>query len=58
MGPWPTGGLFGTGASVSLRKTDPDLKAMLDATFKEELADGTIKAISLKWFKMDITPPQ
>jgi len=57
MGPWLTGGLFGSGASVALRKTDPDLKAMLDAAFKEELADGTIRAISLKWFKMDTTPP-
>ena len=58
MGPWLMGGVFGTGASVVLRKTDPDLKATLDAVFKEELADGTIKAISLKWFKMDMTPPQ
>ncbi len=58
MGPWLTGGLFGSGASVALRKTDPDLKAMLDAAFKEELADGTIRAISLKWFKYDATPPK
>jgi len=56
-GPLFTGGLLGRGAGIGLRKGDPELKALLDKGIGEALADGTIKALSLKWFKTDISPP-
>jgi octopine/nopaline transport system substrate-binding protein len=57
IGPWYNGGLLGVNSSVALRKTDPDLKAMLDTAIKSALADGTVRKLSLKWYKVDITPP-
>jgi octopine/nopaline transport system substrate-binding protein len=57
VGPLLTGGLLGKGAGIGLRKSDPELKAMFDTAINAALADGTIKALSLKWFKTDISPP-
>jgi octopine/nopaline transport system substrate-binding protein len=45
------------GTGIGLRKGDTDLKAMLDRALGEAKADGTIKALSIKWFKTDISPP-
>jgi octopine/nopaline transport system substrate-binding protein len=56
-GPLFTGGLLGKGTGIGLRKGDTDLKAMLDRALGEAKADGTIKALSIKWFKTDISPP-
>ncbi|WP_456306686.1 transporter substrate-binding domain-containing protein [Limobrevibacterium gyesilva] len=56
-GPLFTGGLLGKGTGIGLRKSDADLKALLDKGLNEALADGTIKTLSLKWFKVDISPP-
>ena len=55
-GPRFSGGPFGKGVSVGLRKGDPELKAMFDGAIAATLADGTLKALSVKWFKSDITP--
>ena len=49
IGPWFSGGIFGPGAGVGLRKTDPELKAKLDEAMKAALADGTIKSLSLQY---------
>jgi octopine/nopaline transport system substrate-binding protein len=57
VGPLLTGGLLGKGAGIGLRKKDPELKAMFDTAINAAIADGTIKALSLKWFKTDISPP-
>lgn len=51
-----SGGVFGRGVAVGLRKTDPELKTLFDAAIASTLADGTLKALSVKWFKSDITP--
>jgi octopine/nopaline transport system substrate-binding protein len=48
IGPWFSGGIFGPGAGVGLRKTDPELKAKLDEAIKAALADGTIKNLALQ----------
>lgn len=56
-GPQMTGGLLGRGVGVGLRKTDPDLKYLFDKAIGAALADGTVKRLSLEWFKTDITPP-
>lgn len=51
-----TGGVLGEGVAAGLRKQDVELKAAFDAAIKAATADGTIKALSVKWFGFDITP--
>ncbi len=56
-GPLLRGGITGIGSGVGLRKTDPELKAMFDGAIQSVKADGTTKALSMKWFKVDLTSP-
>ena len=56
VGPGFTGGVLGRGVGVGLRKDDTELKAMFDDAIKAVVADGTLKKISEKWFKSDLTP--
>ena len=39
-----------------VREGDPELKSMFDAALKGSIADGTLKALFLKWFQIDWTP--
>lgn len=55
-GPGFVGGMFGLGTGAGLRKEDTKLKEMLNAAIDEAIADGTIKRISEKWVKTDVTP--
>lgn len=55
-GPQIEGPIWGEGEALGLRKGDADLKAMFDTAIKGALADGTVKALSLKWFKLDVSP--
>jgi octopine/nopaline transport system substrate-binding protein len=55
-GPGFVGGLFGRGTGAGLRKEDTTLKEMLNAAIDGAIADGTIKRISEKWVKTDVTP--
>ncbi len=55
-GPLITGGLLGKGTGIGLRKSDTDLKEMFDAAIDAAIKDGTVKALSIKWFKTDISP--
>lgn len=57
VGPGFRGGLLGRGVAMGLRKEDTAVKAKLDAAIAAAIADGTIKDLSMKWFKMDMTPP-
>lgn len=57
-GPRLTGGVLGRGSSVGLRKSDPELKALFDRAIQETIADGTTKALSMKWIGIDTTPVQ
>jgi octopine/nopaline transport system substrate-binding protein len=56
FGPLLTGGDFGIGVGMGLRKSDADLTAKFDAAIKAAIADGSVKKYSLKWFKIDTTP--
>jgi octopine/nopaline transport system substrate-binding protein len=56
VGPKFFGGVFGGGVGVGLRKTDPELKAKFDKAIGDVLADGTLKTLAMKWFKVDTTP--
>ncbi|MEH0834331.1 transporter substrate-binding domain-containing protein [Pectobacterium cacticida] len=55
-GPQFIGGILGSGSSVGLRKSDPELKAMFDKAIDQAKKDGTIRKLSEKWFGMDTTP--
>lgn len=50
------GSIWGEGEGLGLRKADTDLKAMFDDAITAALADGTVKTLSEKWFKVDIAP--
>ena len=56
FGPRLTGGDFGVGVGMGIRKSDADLTAKFDKAIKAAFADGSIKKYSLKWFKIDTTP--
>jgi octopine/nopaline transport system substrate-binding protein len=55
-GPIVAGGVFGPGIAVGLRKGDAALKARFDRAIDEEIADGSLKKLSEKWLKLDVTP--
>jgi octopine/nopaline transport system substrate-binding protein len=56
FGPQLTGGDFGIGVGMGLRKSDADLTAKFNEAIKAAFADGTIQKLSMKWFKIDTTP--
>lgn len=55
-GPLFVGGPLGAGSGIGLRKTDTDLKALFDKGIRAAKADGSLKALAIKWFKNDVTP--
>ncbi len=55
-GPDIAGPIWGEGEALGLRKSDPELKAMFDTAIKAALADGVVKTLSMKWFKLDVSP--
>jgi octopine/nopaline transport system substrate-binding protein len=54
-GPLFSGGVFGV-IAVGLRKEDAELKARFDAAITSAVADGTVRDLSMKWFKVDVSP--
>lgn len=56
VGPGFSGGILGSGVAVGMRKDDADLKKAFDEAIAAAKADGTIKTLSMKWFKIDMTP--
>lgn len=54
-GPLFSGGVFGV-IAVGLRKDDAELKAKFDTAIAEAIADGTVRDLSMKWFKVDVSP--
>lgn len=55
-GPVFAGGVFGPGIGVGLRKSDLELKERFDQAITAAVADGTVKRLSEKWLKLDVTP--
>ncbi|EKT4458097.1 MULTISPECIES: lysine/arginine/ornithine ABC transporter substrate-binding protein [Pseudomonas] len=55
-GPVFSGGVFGPGIGIGLRKSDADLKAKFDEAITAAVKDGTVKQLSEKWLKFDVTP--
>lgn len=54
-GPLFSGKVFGM-IGIGLRKEDAALKADFDTAIEAARVDGTIKALSEKWFKLDVSP--
>lgn len=54
-GPMFSGGIFGV-IGVGLRKEDTELKQKFDDAVSAAVQDGTVSELSLKWFKVDISP--
>jgi octopine/nopaline transport system substrate-binding protein len=56
VGPELAGGDFGIGVAAGFRKSDKDLSSAFDTALASAFADGSIKPLYMKWFKMDVTP--
>jgi octopine/nopaline transport system substrate-binding protein len=53
VGPHMTGGPFGEGVGVAVRKKDQDLADMFSRAIEAAIKDGTIKKLAVKWFNYD-----
>jgi octopine/nopaline transport system substrate-binding protein len=56
VGPEFSGGVFGVGVGLGMRKSDADLVSKFNAALDEAFADGSVKKYSMRWFKIDTTP--
>jgi octopine/nopaline transport system substrate-binding protein len=56
VGPAITGGIQGNGVGIGLRREDAELKMKLNEAIQAATQDGTIRKLSLKWFKIDVAP--
>ena len=56
VGPQIAGPVWGEGIGPGFRKADTDLRDMFDKAIAAAIADGTVKKLSMKWFKLDVTP--
>ncbi|MEF2071181.1 transporter substrate-binding domain-containing protein [Consotaella aegiceratis] len=57
-GPLLKGAMLATNVALGLRKGEDDLAAIFNKAIDEAANDGTIKELSLKWSKLDLTPEQ
>ncbi|MBB3386233.1 MULTISPECIES: transporter substrate-binding domain-containing protein [unclassified Rhizobium] len=55
-GPQLSGGLWGPGVGVGLRKDDQELITAFDNAIEAATRDGTLKRLSEQWFKIDVSP--
>lgn len=55
-GPGFVGGILGDGTGIGLRKDEPELAQLFNEALESMRADGSLKTLSLKWFKTDVTP--
>lgn len=58
VGPAMTGGPLGRGVGVGLRQADTELKKKFNSAIDAAIADGSLSALTLKWFGVDISPKQ
>jgi octopine/nopaline transport system substrate-binding protein len=57
IGPQMTGGPFGRGIGVAVRKKDQALADMFSRAIDASLRDGTIKKLAIEWFTFDTSAP-
>ncbi|MEW9309779.1 transporter substrate-binding domain-containing protein [Labrys neptuniae] len=56
FGPQLSGGTWGPGVGIGLRKEDADLAQAFNGAIEASTKDGSLGRISLKWFGIDISP--
>lgn len=56
VGPRFKGGVLGQGAAIGLRREDSVLRARIDQALTEAIADGSLRALSIKWLGLDMVP--
>jgi len=55
-GPLMKGAMLATEVALGMRKGETELKAVFDKAIREAAVDGTIRKLSVKWSKIDLTP--
>jgi octopine/nopaline transport system substrate-binding protein len=55
-GPFMKGAMLATDVALGMRKGEAELKAKFDEAIRSAAADGTIRKLSVKWSKLDLTP--
>lgn len=55
-GPLMKGAMLATDVAMGMRKGETELKEKFDSAIKAAAADGTIRNLSVKWSKLDLTP--
>ena len=55
-GPQIAGPIWGVGEGLGIRKSDTDLRDIFSKAIQSALDDGTVKTLSMKWFKTDVSP--
>lgn len=58
VGPQMTGGPFGKGIGVAVRKSDKALADRFSKAIEESIRDGTLKKLAIKWFTFDASAPE
>ncbi|MGJ4859515.1 transporter substrate-binding domain-containing protein [Labrys sp. La1] len=56
FGPQLSGGTWGPGVGIGLRKEDADLAQAFNKAIEASTKDGSLGRISVKWFGIDISP--
>jgi octopine/nopaline transport system substrate-binding protein len=55
-GPFMRGAMLATDVALGMRKGETELKAKFDEAIRAAAEDGTIRRLSVKWSKLDLTP--
>jgi lysine-arginine-ornithine-binding protein len=55
-GPFMRGAMLATDVALGMRKGETELKAKFDEAIRAAAEDGTIRTLSVKWSKLDLTP--
>jgi len=55
-GPLMKGAMLATEVAMGMRKGESDLKTIFDKAIREATKDGTIRRLSVKWSKLDLSP--
>jgi octopine/nopaline transport system substrate-binding protein len=57
-GPELSGGLWGPGVGIGMRKNNEQLADAFNQAIDSSTKDGTLKQFSMKWFGIDVSPSQ
>jgi ABC-type amino acid transport substrate-binding protein len=55
-GPFMRGAMLATDVALGMRKGETELKTKFDEAIRAAAEDGTIRKLSVKWSKLDLTP--